>query len=51
MATMFDPVHSGSILEETLSYLKIRPFLLEISAFPQILWNRFFAAKVPSHLQ
>ena len=24
MATMFDPAHSGSILKETLSYLKIR---------------------------
>ena len=39
MATMFDPAHSGSILKETLSYLKIRPriFARTINISPDTL--------------
>lgn len=39
MATMFDPAHSGSILKETLSYLKIRPriFARKINISPDTL--------------
>lgn len=39
MATMFDPAHSGLILKETLSYLKIRPriFARKINISPDTL--------------
>lgn len=39
MATMFEPAHSGSILKETLSYLKIRPriFARKINISPDTL--------------
>lgn len=39
MTTMFDPAHSGSILKETLFYLKIRPriFARTINISPDTL--------------